>query len=215
MRVAVMQPYLYPYPLYFHLIASVDLFVLFDCVQFPRRGRIHRAPLPDGGWLTLPLARQPRDTRIADLAFADDAPTLWAERCAALPWLSAEMAETLAAPFAQGVTTYLEGQLRRACTMLGIETPFLRSSTLALPADLRGQDRVMAAARAVEATTYVNLPGGRDLYSPAAFRAQGLGLAFLEPYAGTRVSLLHALSTEPHDALRAERAALPPPEEAP
>ncbi|WP_424971356.1 WbqC family protein [Dinoroseobacter sp. S76] len=213
MRVAVMQPYLYPYPLYFHLIASVDLFILFDCVQFPRRGRIHRAPLPEDGWLTLPLARQPRDTMIEDLRFATDASQRWSQRLAALPWLSEEMVETLSAPFADGVTAYLDGQLARACAMLGIKTPIRRSSDLALPPDLRGQDRVIAAARAAEGKTYVNLPGGRDLYNAATFRDHALRLAFLAPYTGTRFSMLHAFSTEPIHALRAELAQLPPPEE--
>ena len=60
MRVAVMQPYFYPYMGYFQLLAAVDLFVVFDSVQFPRRGRVHRCEVPDGlsgaRWLTLPLA---------------------------------------------------------------------------------------------------------------------------------------------------------------
>jgi hypothetical protein len=36
--VAVMQPYFMPYAGYFRLFAAADVFVLFDCVQFPRRG---------------------------------------------------------------------------------------------------------------------------------------------------------------------------------
>jgi len=74
--VAVMQPYFYPYAGYFRLLAAAEIFVIFDDVQFPRRGRVHRCevPRPVGGsnsaleWLTLPLARQPRDTLIKDLA---------------------------------------------------------------------------------------------------------------------------------------------------
>ena len=64
MRVAVMQPYFYPYAGYFRLFAAADCFVVLDCVQFNRRGRVHRAQLLDarGGWLTLPLARQPRES---------------------------------------------------------------------------------------------------------------------------------------------------------
>ena len=76
-RVAVMQPYFFPYAGYFRLLHAVDDFVIFDCVQFPRRGRVHRTqvPGPTGQveWLTLPLARHSRDTLIRDLAFAPDA----------------------------------------------------------------------------------------------------------------------------------------------
>lgn len=213
MRVAVMQPYFYPYPLYFHLIASVDRFVVFDCVQFPRRGRVHRAPLPGDRWLTLPLAKQPVNTTIRELRFAPDADQRWQARIAALPWLGAAQRAGLV-PRGTDVTRYLIAQLRSVCAALGITTPVRRSSELGLPAELRGTERVIAAARAEGADHYVNLPGGRALYDPARFADAGLALSFLTPYEGARVSLLHALATEPQAVLRAELAALPPPERA-
>src|SRR5829696_928509 len=75
--VAIMQPYFAPYAGYFRLFAAADLFVLYDCVQFPRRGWVHRNRLIDGMgremWLTLRLARAPRDVPIKDLRFAPDA----------------------------------------------------------------------------------------------------------------------------------------------
>lgn len=213
MRLAVMQPYLYPYPLYFHLIASVDRFVVFDCVQFPRRGRVHRAPLPGGGWLTLPLAPQPRDTTIQALRFADAAQRLWSDRLAALPWLGPELTARLV-PLGADVTGYLVDQLRGVCARLGITTPLLRSSALDLPRAARGTDRVIAAARTLGADHYVNLPGGRPLYDPATFAAAGLELSFLAPYAGPHASLLHALATQPVAVLQDELARLPAPERA-
>src|SRR5882762_7582136 len=71
--VAVMQPYFIPYAGYFRLFAAADLFVVYDCVQFPRRGWVHRNRLPDADgelrWLTLPLATAPREVTIRDLTF--------------------------------------------------------------------------------------------------------------------------------------------------
>ena len=68
-----------PYAGYFRLFAAADVFVAFDCVQFPRRGWVHRNRFAasHGGldWLTLPLRKCGRDTRIDELRFADDAPT--------------------------------------------------------------------------------------------------------------------------------------------
>jgi hypothetical protein len=40
--IAVMQPYFIPYAGYFRLFAASDLFVIYDCVQFPRRGWVQR-----------------------------------------------------------------------------------------------------------------------------------------------------------------------------
>src|SRR3979411_2469618 len=75
--VAIMQPYFIPYAGYFRLFAASDLFVIYDCVQFARRGWVHRNRLVDRGgterWLTLPLQKAPRDVLIRDLRFAPDA----------------------------------------------------------------------------------------------------------------------------------------------
>src|SRR3954465_13729467 len=77
MRVAIMQPYFIPYAGYFRLFAACDLFVIYDCVQFPRRGWVHRNRLADesgaGGWLPLRLEKTPQDTLIRDLRFAPNA----------------------------------------------------------------------------------------------------------------------------------------------
>src|ERR1700733_9542258 len=91
--VAVMQPYFFPYAGYFRLLAAAETFVIFDDVQFPRRGRVHRCEIPGAGgsleWLTLPLARQSRDTKIKDIAFAAGARDTFDRRLARLPWLAA------------------------------------------------------------------------------------------------------------------------------
>ena len=54
-----MQPYFVPYAGYFRLFAAADVFVAYDCVQFPRRGWVHRNRLPTAtgmsDWLTLPV----------------------------------------------------------------------------------------------------------------------------------------------------------------
>lgn len=208
MRVAVMQPYFYPYAGYFRLIAAVDLFLVFDCVQFPRRGRVHRAPLPDGqgrgpGWLTLPLAQHPRATLIRDIRLAEDRDARWQARLARLPWLGAgPLAADLAPPLPGRLLPVLLDHLRLACARLGIATPLRCSSDFAIAPGLRAQARVIALAQAAGATEYWNLPGGRRLYDPAGFAAAGLGLHFLPPYAGPHLSMLHAFTTADPEALR-------------
>src|SRR5438067_13363723 len=90
-RIAVMQPYFFPYAGYFRLLQAADRFVLLDCVQFPRRGRVHRTEVPGPAgaveWLTLPLARQPRDVLIRELRFAPDARAVLDRRLARYSWL--------------------------------------------------------------------------------------------------------------------------------
>jgi hypothetical protein len=193
-RIAVMQPYLYPYPGYFQLLAAADCLVIFDCVQFNRRGRVHRVEMPPTGsapgWLTLPLARQRRDVRICELEFASDARVTLDANLAARPWLrrardmeTKTIVDHLTGELG-GVVDFLEHGLQLVARMLGLQTPVVRSSSLALPAHLRGQDRVLAIVRALQGTDYINPSGGRALYDPARFAAAGVGLWFLAPYAG-------------------------------
>lgn len=214
-KVAVMQPYFFPYAGYFRLMASCDRFVILDSVQFPRRGRVHRCEVPGPGgvaeWLTLPLARQPRDTCIQDLTFAADAPTEMARRLARHAWIAgargaaaASLRRVLQVPDpAIPVADYLEAQLRLTAQTLGYATEILRGSSFDIPSDLRGQDRIIALARAAGGDAYLNSPGGRALYDPRAFDRVGLTLAFLPPWQGDHTSILPQLLGDDTQPLRA------------
>ena len=60
-RVAIMQPYFLPYVGYFHLINSVDEFVIYDNIQYTKKGWINRNRILVNGndkILTLPLKKR-------------------------------------------------------------------------------------------------------------------------------------------------------------
>lgn len=205
-RIAVMQPYFFPYAGYFRLLAFADEFVIYDCVQFPRRGRVHRSEVCGANgkaeWLTLPLRPQARDVRIGDLAFADDARQRFDQRLSRLPWLDAGRApaadavrDHLRGPMTS-VIDYLEAGLRLVADTLGAPAKISRSSTLAVDPALRGQDRVVAIVRALGGSHYLNAPGGRKLYQPQAFEQAGIALEFLPDYRGKYRQLLPALVSE-------------------
>ena len=42
MKIAVMQPYIFPYIGYFQLINSVDEFIIYDNIQYTKKGWINR-----------------------------------------------------------------------------------------------------------------------------------------------------------------------------
>lgn len=205
--VAVMQPYFFPYGGYFSLMKAVDHFLVFDCVQFPRRGWVHRnrVPGPTGKeeWLTLPLARQSRETLIRDLVFAHDAEVCFAERLRRYSWFSGPRAATNA--FADGrifrllstPVEFLASTLTICADLLGIRPQFSFTSALKLDPELRGEDRVIAAVSAVGGSRYVNASGGRTLYSQDKFKRHGLELLFLNPYRGSHWSMLYRMCTEP------------------
>jgi len=209
-----MQPYFFPYAGYFRLLGAAETFVIFDDVQFPRRGRVHRCevPGPHGAleWLTLPLARQPRETLIKDIVFAAGARDVLDQRLKRLRWLAdargpwADRVRTHLYGPLDGVLTFLEDGLRLVADALDLRPRMLRSSTLNIERDLRAQDRVIAIVRALQGHTYFNPPGGRALYHPDTFRRSGLELKFLPTYSGDPGSILPSLVTEASESLRAK-----------
>ena len=180
--VAIMQPYFIPYAGYFRLFAAADLFVIFDCVQFPRRGWVHRNRLVDASgrecWLTLPLAKASRDVRISDPVFGQDAGAVLAERLQRVPLVDGlrqvapEMAMALLEVSGSPVD-YLERLLRVIVSYLGLRWHVLRSSTLRVPDSIRGQERIIEIARRLGAGRYINAPGGRKLYRRRTIRRGG------------------------------------------
>lgn len=211
--VAVMQPYFMPYAGYYRLFSAADVFVIFDCVQFPRRGWVHRNRFPtsDGQleWLTLPILRCPRETRIGDLAFAADAEPRLADILPRFPLLEgarrrgSRLLELVLNLGSGRIADYLSAQLAEVASILGISRALVRSSDLDIDPALHGQARVIAIARSLGATRYVNSPGGRALYDAQAFAEQGIELTFLAPFGGPADSILTLLLSSPAEAVSA------------
>lgn len=202
--IAIMQPYFLPYAGYFRLIAQTDVFVIYDCVQFPRRGWVHRNKLVDAHgheqWLTLPLAAAPQDTLIRDLTFPEHAASALAERLRPFPVAARPGAHMPLLDRVRRVegrpVDYISGLLEEAIRLLGLPCNLVHSSSLEVPAHLRAQARILEIARRLGATRYVNAPGGRDLYDAQAFTEAGIDLRFLEPWAGAGGSILQRLADD-------------------
>jgi hypothetical protein len=205
-----MQPYFIPYLGYFRLFAASDLFVIYDCVQFPRRGWVHRNRLVDASgaehWLTLPLEKGPRELRIKDLRFLPNAASLFEQRLQRFRLIeSGPAAGRLVVQVIRAVSgspvDYIENVLKHLVRYLGLPWRVIRSSTLDLPPALRGQDRIIEIMRRLGASRYVNAPGGRELYNPATFADAGIDLRFLQPYEGSLSSILGRVIQEDQKGL--------------
>lgn len=210
--VAVMQPYFYPHMGYYRLMACADIFVIFDCVQFPRRGRVHRTEVPgrkgQTEWLTLPLKRADRRAVIKAIQLSSQAKAIMQERLANHEWyhtangpLAAWIKRNLQEP-GDSLAALLTRQLAFVRDQLGFRCELIHSSQLELEAELRGQDRVLAIARRLGASTYINAPGGKHLYSDEAFKESGVSLQFLSAYSGQHQHGMKALASEAPEVLR-------------
>lgn len=186
-----MQPYFLPYVGYFQLIDAVDLFILYDSVKYTKKGWINRNRFLQNGSaavFSIPLragsdALEIRERRIAD---AFDRRKLLGQLSAAyrkapnFDALIPLVREILYFP-ADNLFEFLRNSVQRVCDYLGLRTRIVASSSVPTEAGLRGQERVIALARAVGGTHYINPPGGVALYEKEVFSQHGLELSFLQP----------------------------------
>lgn len=189
-RVALMQPYIFPYLGYFQLINAVDVFVLGDDLQYEKESWINRNRILANGidkLISFPLKKDHHRARINERVFAD---TIDAEiermlkmirNCYANALSFAEFYPLLDACMRcpeRKVVVYAARLIRTLCDYLGIATPIHMASEFGLPEQMDKQDRVIRTVRLLEGETYVNPIGGVSLYEEDYFKRNGLMLRF-------------------------------------
>ena len=192
MKVAIMQPYFFPYIGYFQLMDAVDLFVFYDDAQFMKGGWVNRNRILREGapaWWTYPIVREDFRLTIRERRYAkSDANTAsllgkleGAYRRAPHYATTQDLVATCFACDDDSVAGFNQAHLADLAKRLGIGCDFAISSQIDHDRTLGGQERVIALSKAVGATRYFNAIGGRALYDPAAFADAGIDLCFVEP----------------------------------
>jgi hypothetical protein len=185
-RVAVMQPYLFPYLGTFQLARHVDRYVFFDDVAFIKKGYIHRnAVLLDGQAhaFTAPVRQASQNRSIAEHDYVGDWQPLLAllrRAYAGAPQFDAvfSLVQRVLLHGPPNVARMNAHAMAAVFGYLGLPFDHGFASAHALPPELRASARVRAVCQAEGATTYVNPAGGRALYDAADFERDGLVLRF-------------------------------------
>jgi hypothetical protein len=187
MHVAVLQSAYVPWRGYFDIIASVDLFVIYDDVQYSKgswRNRNRLKTSSGAKWLTVPVkvtlgqpisevlidygpkdwVEQHRgliDQSLRDAPFYENAIGPWSEIVSARPsHLSALNVDLLSA--------YRDA--------LDIRTPFADSRDYSLAGS--ATDRLLMLLKAVGATSYLSGPAASGYLDLASFRDAGIDLYY-------------------------------------
>lgn len=181
MKIAIQQPYYLPYAGYFRLFATTDMFVIYDCVQWNRTGRVHRSEEIKGRWNTLHIKRTDRyNTRIMDLQ-----------------WQAGKEKEL-------PPVEYIIESMKQTCEKLGLPFNVIRSSSLNISPDLHGVYRILEICKRLGAKQYINSPGGRHLYEESWPNKSGVQLKFLPGYQGSHIGIGRRLERERPEDIRNE-----------
>ena len=202
--IAIMQPYFFPYAGYYRLLNEADIFVIYDCVQFPRRGWVHRNQFSKKNnavdWLTLPVKKSPRETLIMnmefDKSFRYETFLESLDKFKISTVLASKELETFF-NFDQLLVDLLEKQLKFVREILGFKTKIFRSSALHIPNEIKAEKRILEIIKLFSATRYLNLAGGINLYNYDTFHHNGIELNFLSTFSGNKMSILERMKFEP------------------
>lgn len=191
MRLAIMQPYYFPYLGYFQLMAAVDLFVILDDVQFIKSGWIHRNHiLLDATTkpIQMPVEHMSQHRLINEHERVLDAKQQHAQlRLIRHAYQHAPyfqdvmpMIERIMIDEERNVALHLGRLLTEIRDYIGCETELVYSSTLHNDKRLKREQLVLSICHHLGATHYVNAINGQTLYDKARFEAEGIRLDFIQ-----------------------------------
>ena len=182
-----MQPYFFPYLGYWQLISQADIFVVFDDVNYIKKGFIDRNFIVRDNRevsLKLQIQKASQNKKINQLLIGRN---------------KAELAETVrhvyrkapqfksAYPFVEelilceeeNLALYLENTIRAICKLLQITAQIYRSSNFQLSS--LGKEKIIPLLIETGAETYINPIGGRAIYKESDFLKSGKSLQFFKP----------------------------------
>lgn len=192
MKVGIMQPYFFPYIGYYQLMNAVDTFVIYDNIEYTKKGWINRNRILVSGndaYITLPLKKDSDFLSIRERYLADD----WSSERRKM--LNRIVESYRKAPFFNSVFplieqcimfpdtqlfNFIQNSLELIRSYLGIISPLLVSSSLDVDHNLKSTQKVIAVCKNLNANTYINPIGGVELYSKDDFENAGVELKFLK-----------------------------------
>jgi hypothetical protein len=195
MKVAIMQPYIFPYIGYFQLINASDRFIFYDDVTFIKQGWINRNYInsAQGKLLfTIPIQNISSNTLINETNISRK-PNNWNQKILKTLYnnynkaINFEMVYPLLENFFSNINfedTISELAKKSIYTTLGylnIEKEIIHSSKQYNNEHLKSQERVIDICIQEKADVYINAYGGMHLYSKEDFKERNVLLNFLQP----------------------------------
>ncbi len=190
MKVGIMQPYFVPYIGYWQLMNAVDMYVVYDDVNYINRGWINRNRILVEGqpkYFNVPMTGASQNKRIFEVKVNHDSKLIeknlrmieCAYRRAPFYQEVYDLLEKILYCGKNDLGSYIMCSFHTICAYLKIETELIFSSSLDKNNDLRGKDKIISICELLKATEYYNAIGGKELYSKEEFGERGIALRFV------------------------------------
>lgn len=189
-KIAIMQPYFFPYLGYWQLISAVDTFVLYDDVNYIKGGWINRNNILINAapyMITLPLLKSSSFSLINEIYVTDnkrikDKLIRTIENVySKAPYYDCIIKNIKEILYFDGIISELIMQsILWIKEYLSIDTKIIKSSDLKKNNDLKGQDKVISIVKLLQGAQYINAIGGMELYDRKTFEENGIDLKFIK-----------------------------------
>jgi hypothetical protein len=192
MKLAIMQPYFFPYIGYFQLINSVDKFIIYDNIQYTKKGWINRNRIlvnKKDQLITLPVRKDSDYLNIVERELSES----WGKDKNKM--LNVIKSSYNKAPYFQETFELISKYLNDSEVnlfkfiyngiilindYLEIKTPIVISSTINIDHTLKSQDKVLSLCKKQNSNIYINSIGGIELYNKETFKKNNIELNFIK-----------------------------------
>jgi hypothetical protein len=191
-KIAIMQPYMFPYIGYFQLINSVDQFIIYDNIQYTKKGWINRNRILVNGkdqLITLPIKKDSDYLNVVERELSES----WEKDKNKI--LNIIKSSYSKAPYFQetfeliskclnypevNLFKFIYNSIVLINDYLEIKTPIVISSTIDIDHTLKSQDKVLSLCKNQNAKIYINSIGGMELYDKKIFKQNNIELNFIK-----------------------------------
>lgn len=190
LKIAIMQPYLFPYIGYWQLINCVDTFVVYDDVNYIKGGWINRNRIllnENPILLTFPLSGASSFKLIKDIQMSSnikariDILKTVQQAYNKAPYfkLIYPLLEKIILFEERDLTRFILNSLIELSRFFNINTKFVLSSVIDNDKSLNARERLIEICKKFGAETYINPIGGLKLYNKKDFEKHNIRLYFL------------------------------------
>lgn len=189
LKLGIMQPYFLPYLGYFQLLEAVDLFILYDNIQYTKKGWINRNRMLQNAKeqvFSIPIKKDSDFLNICERSLPGTFnqqkllnQIAGAYRRAPYFAQTFQLLEKIIRAEERNLFMYIHNSISKVCEHIGLKTKIKVSSKVPINHELKNEEKVLAICKKEGASTYINSGGGIKLYSKTRFEAEGVALKFI------------------------------------
>lgn len=188
MKLAIMQPYFFPYIRYWQLINAVDLFVIYDDVNYMKKSFINRNFILVGNEpqkITLEVMGASQNKHINDIFIGNNNQKILEtlrhayRRAPEYDKIFPLVQSILESP-EKNLAKFLAGLIEKISNYLEVKTKIIFSSDVEKDYNLNGQEKILDICKNLRSSNYVNPINGINLYDKEKFTKEGVELNFLD-----------------------------------